>query len=541
MLKQIFTFISATLLSLTLFTGCGGGAVSSTATQDSGAAPLPPSVPVKNSFEIIDDESFNALSEEDRIYIANKLYTTLYKGFDLATLKEKVSSGTFISDLRNTLHSTNVMQPDLDRIVKDSYQIEDGKRFGGPLSAKFNSIYTEIASTLYYTRLSKSYFDEWMAYLLCQTILFSPAWEVESVHPFPELVSNVYNRIKNEIAAGHSIREIAYNHMISKENWARFRSPEDNGREMLEIWLYDFNDLHVPLAAKALKNWRWVVKYEKVSDTAYDYVYYYYNDWNNPDEMNREAVELLDTNVTTGEDFYRAVVNHEDFIPGVVMRLVNLFFPHFSESRRKEIADAIVETEPKSFTDLFERILFSKTYLYESDRVKSYEEIFFGLSHKLGIEPDGNTFTYFHNMGAEVYESGLVKSKQKAFTYKLGRSDRVPSDSDSIIRLHQNIRSAIFLNRRGGKGWNLQEVVGRYDSNTLNSFLNGMFLDVVGREMSEDERDTLTQIAKDAGIEDPNAGSGWNRLPLTLMTFDYFSRLSEIYVYRKIEPQGDGS
>ena len=68
-----------------------------------------------------------------------------------------------------------------------------------------------------------------------------------------------------------------------------------------------------------------------------------------------------------------------------------------------------------------------------------------------------------------------------------------------------------------------------------------MFLDVVGREMSEDERNTLAQIAKDADIEDPSGRSGWNRLPLTLMMFDYFSRLSEIYVYRKIEPQGDGS
>ncbi len=538
MLTHIFTILSATLLSLTLFTGCGGA--SSSTTPESEAAPILPSVPTKYSFEMIDDESFNALSEDDKIYIANKLYTTLYKGFDLATLKRKVSSGTFISDLRNTLYSTNVQQPDLERVVKDTYQIEDGKRFGGPLSAKFNSIYTEIASTLYYTRLSKSYFDEWMAYVLCQTILFSPAWEVESVHPFPELVSSVYNRIKNEIAAGHTIKDIAYNHMVSKENWARFRSPEDNGREMLEIWLYDFNDLDVPLAAKALKNWRWVVKYEKVSDTANDYVYYY-NDWNNPDEINTEAVELLETNVTTGEDFYRAVVNHKDFIPGVVMRLVNIFFPHFSESRRKEIADAIVETEPKRFTELFERILFSKTYLYESDRVKSYEEIFFGLSHKLGIKPDGDTFFYFHNIGAEEYQSGLVKSKQEAFTYKLGRSDRVPSDSDSIIRLHQNIRSAIFLNRRGENGWSFQEVAGRYDSTTLNSFLNGMFLDVVGREMSEDERNTLAQIAKDAGIEDPSGRSGWNRLPLTLMMFDYFSRLSEIYVYRKIEPQGDGS
>ncbi|WP_457598087.1 hypothetical protein [Hydrogenimonas sp.] len=498
-------------------------------------------IPASTTLEIIDDDSFNALSEEEKIYVADKLYTTLYKGLDLDTLKAKIATGKFISDFRNTLYSTSVQQPDLDKIVKDTYEIPLGKRFGDPLSEKFNSIYTEIASTLYYTKLSKSYYDEWMTYILNQTILFSPAWEVESVHPFPELIRSNYDRIKSEIAADHPVKTIAFNHMVSKENWARFRSPEDNGREMLEIWLYDFNDLHVPLAAQALRNWRWVVKYERVSDTINDSVYYFYNDTNNADEMNTEAIELLGTTIMTGEDFYKAVVDHEDFLPGVVMRLVNVFFPDFTESRRQEIVDAIVETEPTTFREIFDEILFSKTYLFESTRVKTYEEIFMGLSQKLGIEPPGEIFDVFHATGRGVEQGGLAVSKQRAFTYKLGRSDRVPSDSDSIIRLHQNIRAAVFLNRRGDKGWSSAVIWPRYDSSSLKNFLNGMFLDIVGRSMTQDEEQTLTAIATDAGIEDPNAHSGWNRLPLTLMTFDYFSRLSEIYIYRKVEPQGDAS
>ena len=68
-----------------------------------------------------------------------------------------------------------------------------------------------------------------------------------------------------------------------------------------------------------------------------------------------------------------------------------------------------------------------------------------------------------------------------------------------------------------------------------------MFLDVVGRKMTPDEEKTLTAIAKDAGIDNPNYGSGWNRLPLMLMTFDYFSRLSEIYIYRKVDEKGERS
>ncbi len=538
--KRIMSILAFTLLPMGLFTGCGGGTTTSSAFSSDEASPLPttPIVPASATLETIDDESFNALSEEEKIYVANKLYTTLYKGFDLDTLKSRIATGKFISDLRDTLDSTSVPQPDLDKIVPDTYTIPDGNRFGDPLLRKFNSIYTEIASRLYYTRLGKSYYDDWMTYILNQTILFSPAWEVESVHPFPELIRSNFERIRDEIAADHPIKTIAYNHMVSKENWARFRSPEDNGREMLEIWLYDFNDLHVPLAAKALRNWRWVVKYEAVSATANDYVYYFYNDTNNADEMNTEPIELLGTTIVTGEDFYRAVVSHEDFLPGVVMRLVNVFFPDFTEERRQEIVDAIVKSEPKTFRDVFDKILFSKTYLFESTRVKSYEEIYFGLAHLLEITPGHDIFSFFHQPGSQVYEGGLAVSKQKAFTYKLGRSDKVPSDSDSVIRLHLNIRDAIFLNRRGTKGWNFSNIVSRYDTSSLKNYLNSMFLEIVGRSMTEKEERKLTEIATNAGCV---SATGFEKFPIMLLTFDYFSRLSEIYIYREVELQGGAS
>ncbi|MBW2468110.1 MAG: hypothetical protein JRE62_02360, partial [Deltaproteobacteria bacterium] len=57
------------------------------------------------------------------------------------------------------------------------------------------------------------------------------------------------------IRQDNSIRQIVYDHMVSQENWRRFRSPEDNTREMMEIFLKRFNDAEVPLAAMACKNW----------------------------------------------------------------------------------------------------------------------------------------------------------------------------------------------------------------------------------------------------------------------------------------------
>jgi len=47
-----------------------------------------------------------------------------------------------------------------------------------------------------------------------------------------------------------------YLHMISSDNWRRFRSPEDNGREMMEIYTLMFDDSKVPIAGKALQNWK---------------------------------------------------------------------------------------------------------------------------------------------------------------------------------------------------------------------------------------------------------------------------------------------
>ena len=516
--------------------GCGGGS-----SETSGTSTSP--TPLQSySLETIDDESFNALSEEDRVYVANKLYATLYKGKSLGEIKKEIATGSFITDFRKRLAAKQVSQPDLDKIVKDSYTIPDGKRFGDPLLKKFNGIFVEVATTLYYTRLGKSYYDEWMAYVLNQTILFSPAWEVESVHPFPELIRSNYERIRSEIAADHPVATVVYNHMISKENWARFRSPEDNGREMLEIWLYDFNDLHVPLAARALRNWKWVVKYEPVSATANDYVYYFYNDTNNADEINTEPIEEFEAffgrPVTTGRDFYKAVVQHKDFLPGVVLRLVNLFFPDFSEDRKRQIVGEIVKGEPATFRDIFDAILFSKVYLFESTRVKSYEEIYFSLAHTFDITPGADIFGFFHQTGRQVYEGGLVVSKQRAFTYKLGRSDRVPSDSDSVMRLHLNIRDAIFLNRRGTKGWNYANLLSRYDTSSLENYLESMFLEVVGRHMTEAEKKKLTEIAVNAGCV---SATGFDKFTIMLMTFDYFSRLSEIYIYRKVDSQGGAS
>ena len=477
----------------------------------------------------IDDESFNSYDLDTRIYIAKKLYTTLYKGESIASLRREVSSGHFISDMHGRLHARNVPVPDADKIYVDDYEIPYVYRGGDRLFEKRWRIFARIASELYYTPLGEKYFNAWIAYVLDQTILFSPAYEVESVTDFPELIGSNYDRIRAALDAHEPIRQLVYEHMISKENWARFRSPEDNGREMLEIWLYDYDDAHVPLAARALQNWRWEVRREKNEEGQYGTVYRFLNDDNNPGEANTEAVEIFGESITSGKDFYRMVAQHPRLISTVVDRLVNLFFPTFGADRKKSIAKAISATNPTTFQEIVEQILFSKAYLLESDRIKSAEEVYLPLAKQFGMELTGTSFRYFMTLGMEP-------SHQAPFVYKLGRLDEGESDTDSVVRFHQYIRSYVFLNRKKD-GVQVGALMQSYEAPTLEEYLNNMFLDVVGRKMTEDEKETLVSIIADAGI-DSQKPSEWDKFAIFLMTFDYFSRLSEIYTYRTVDAGG---
>lgn len=102
--------------------------------------------------------------------------------------------------------------------------------------------------------LDRNFINHWMIYIITQTILFSPAFELSSVST-PD-VYRVYNRLYKNQKNEKGMRYTTFTHMQSNENWRRFRSPEDNGREMLEIYLLDDRDESVPIVAQALQNWR---------------------------------------------------------------------------------------------------------------------------------------------------------------------------------------------------------------------------------------------------------------------------------------------
>jgi len=328
--------------------------------------------------------------------------------------------------------------------------------------------------------LDRYFLRNWMAYILTQTILFSPAYELSSTHT-PNIAS-VYNRLVMMMETGAGMRYITYVHMSSEDNWRRFRSPEDNGREMLEIYLLDTNDTHVPLAGKALQNW----KLDTDSDTLEVGL-----------NRNTTPLSLFGTTVYTGDDFYREMVKSDAFVRGVTRRLVDFFFPLKSAAHRGQIAATIVASHPETWQDILLQILFSQEYLLHNTRPRSAEETFFSLSRTLHYRIRRNQiYTFKH---------ALELMHQASMKYKLGKLDRVPLDTLSFAWYHRYVRETLLLRHASPavtnpdswsyNGWQ-DDFIGfdrfAYDENdpagSLSHFVDYLFLSLIGRKAAADEQ-----------------------------------------------------
>jgi hypothetical protein len=291
-----------------LVAGCGGGGGSGSG--GSGGGGNASGTVNLNKFS---SEDWQNLSDEEKLALANKANATLYKG---------VSSQAFFD---------YSIQTGLQLIMSDSNQIElletKLSRSLGDINAYLDLIdekYTFDSrkkplqyplAMLYEFPLSRELYDAWMAYQLSNTILFSPAVELESCDYID--IQSIFYRLFHLIGEDASIRDIVYEHMISQENWRRFRSPEDNTREMMEIFLAHFVDEDVPIASQACKNW-------SLTDESDGYRLFIDFD------ANTEPLSLLGRTVVDCYDFYDAVAEHGNLIPTVTASLVDIFFqaPH---------------------------------------------------------------------------------------------------------------------------------------------------------------------------------------------------------------------
>ena len=491
------------------------------------------------------NEEFYALNESQKLQIADKLLTSLFFGYPLHELKAKITEGNFLSGVRNGLEIETTDRGWLEEHILDDTVFRQYD----------SSYYTPQAITIltrFYAMkdLDKYFFNNWVAYILSQTIMFSPAYELSSSHT-PN-VSGVYNRLVTMLENESGMRFTTYVHMMSEDNWRRFRSPEDNGREMLEIYLLDADDTHVPVAGKALKNW----KLNTDSDTL-------------EVSLNQNTIPLNVLTsffggeaVITGEDFYRELAKSGRFTSGVTRRLVDFFFPEKSTARKVEITNTIVSSNPETWQDILLQIIFSEEYLLHNDRGQSAEETLYSLAKKMDYRHRRGTFSEF--------KSRLEDMHQATMKYKLGKLERVPQDSLSFAHYHKYIREEILLNYAipeyddnpdswGHDGWmpsfiDFERFNPNSDSDTgsLRTFVDYLFESTIARKATDNEhilfqnhmielRDGKQLFKYDFNMfvsrddpEDQASRRERYKRNIAYLVLDYISRLDTIYRQREV-------
>jgi hypothetical protein len=453
-------------------------------------------------------EEFNSLDRDAQRMVANKLLSLLFYGMPKTELDALLDSGNFLSTIQHQLSLPN----------SDRYSVEsiiEGKQYSWRANERNKE---KILSRLLNLKLGKHYFTRWSAYVLSQTILFSPANDLETVGAADIL--NVYNRLVMLMDDSYSMQMITYLHTTSDDNWKRFRSPEDNGREMLEIFLLDFNDSNVPKAAITLKNWR-LDRSEKELVIGLG--------------QNDVPQDLFGTKVTTGFQFYQELVKSPDFLKGVVSRLVNFYFFEASSAKKQSIITSIVSSQPERFEDILLQIIFSKEFLLHTTRVKTVEEATLSMAKRI---------FFFESMHFTQYlRRSMEAMHQSSLSYKLGRSDAVPTDTLSFASYYDFMRRYIMGDVKGNVlndwdgGWQQAFILKSIpNTNTVEGLIVHLFLTVVSRQPTEQEMTLLKEYAMTDARGTYDDMSNYNdRQGVTEIVMEYLSRLSEVYRFQTVQ------
>ncbi len=483
----------------------------------------------------LSDKEFNQLSMDNRRKVADKLLTSLFFGYPAPVLDQKLTSGNFLCSVHKGLFEkkNNMDLVEAEIRDKDKYYRDDNN--WRPYEVM------DILARFYAMKyLDQQYLHNWIAYILTQTIMFSPAYELDSSH-YPD-VASVYNWLVMDMDDDVGMRYSTYLHMTSTDNWRRFRSPEDNGREMLEIYTFDFNDADVPKAATTLKNWF----LDEDHDTLVIGL-----------DRNTVPQTLFGTTVTTGFDYYRELVKSNGFISGSVRRLVDFFFTDYDEVNKQRVTNILVSSHPETWQDILLQIVFSQEYLLHTSRAKSAEELFYSLVKKLDYKHFKNTFYYFNEALDEMHQSSMK--------YKLGKLDRIPLDTLSFAHYNKYIRETILLRNVCGtheettyEDWNtygwrpplLKNDRFTYIENdpeaTLRSFITYLFEFMIHRSPSHQEMAMfLDNMLRDNGdyewsyrFSDVDLIDGKacysRRENAAEDVLDYISRLSELYMFQEV-------
>ena len=188
---------------------------------------------------------YNSLSAEDQYMVANKLLGTMFRGvpaedffnLDAGTVNLQPTSSTFLDDTKNALardmSNAEVLVHDtiIDGLDEEGNPVREDAKF---LFDSNRPRQLPLARIKQYP-LSRDMFVHWMAYVLSNTIMFSPAFEMESTEMAD--VQNMYRFLVTNLDEGKPIRQIIRSNLPSLARWRVSRSPENHALEAYELYL----------------------------------------------------------------------------------------------------------------------------------------------------------------------------------------------------------------------------------------------------------------------------------------------------------------
>lgn len=526
---------------------------------------------------------FNALPPEQQYQVASKLYGTLFRGitadefFDmsagLGTLTPK--SSTFLDDTRQRL-STNLSLDIISQYDKAIDGLDEDLSNPDPDLARYTfDTRTDLESNQRPRQIplarikdypiSRDLYINWMAYFLANTIMYSPAEEMESSDMLD--VQRMYRFLHSNINKRTSIRQMVRSNLASLSRWRVARTPQNHALEAFENYLGLFQDgtlteaekLQSPIIAtlpESIENAGIACRDLFLTRASDDYLI------GQTDFPNTTPKLILEESfVVTCSDVYDVVAGHNLLIPRAVEVIINYFFPGQAlTEKRLAVRQAIIDSNPQTYEDIFTAILFSREYLLNTQRPKSFEEAMMPLLDSLKWDVKANAgdvnkrifLNMASNENSRTYLGGM---NWNAMSLKIGRIPSVPLDALSFGNYHKALRESLLFNTSSYRGSVNQAGDGlMYDKDgqllefitglSLEDYIDYLFLNTLQRKATVTEQQGLydflvnvrnytnTETIQNVDHEVIRTGSYIN---LTEDVFDYISRLPELYYFTSVQ------
>jgi hypothetical protein len=217
-------------------------------------------------------------------------------------------------------------------------------------------------------------------------------------------------------------------------------------------------------------------------------------------------------------------------LPAIVSTIVDIYFYGYPQENKNQIAGDILAGDPTTFRDIFRNVLFSKGYLLNVDRPRTFEETFFSLAGRIDWYAKRTFFKNLNRQSTSSTYPSLNKMKQASMVYKLGKPRDVPLDSLSFAYYHKAVRELLLIDRKSNAasdndgGW--QDSFIDVDL-TGDDYIDYLFLSVLSRPARQEELDELNAIIADRGYNRDD-----RKMQQAMIVLDYLSRLAELYFTR---------